>query len=765
MKFYTNVTQRYDKILVRGYDNGKRYSTQVDYQPTLYVPSKKNTDFKTLDGKYVQSINPGTPEDCRQFYKKYSDVDGFEIYGMDNYIFQYISDEYPETKIEYDFSKIKLYTIDIEVSSESGFPSPLDCAEEILSITLQDFHTKHITCFGVKPYNNTRDDVDYILCDGEIDLCYKFLNFWESDYPDILTGWNCVPTSSNIWESNKITKIKNIKCGDILYDSYVKTVFPKSIKNGVKQKLANGANVISSYDHIFPYTLCNPDVYTKFSKSKKSKSYTRNMTVSEAIKSQDEKFVFVPLRKNTNLDNPNLSLNQCYLLGLIYTDGTLKNKNKLNEGFTFYQSDLSFIEEVKLEFNIPSKIVGPYKNCYHLHIPTKTVNNIELIYNLNKKNINLELLSTLSERQFYMFLSGLLDGDGYVSGNTISLCNYNDDILDLYELFLWNGIFSTISNDERVIRLIDIDFEKLTLMKTKRWDKGFNFYNLIRSSSNKSSKIKFKKTNGGYLVRVDKFEELNEMEMMDIETNTNYFISSGVKTHNCSLYDVPYIVGRFTKILGEKDTKRLSPWGRVSSKELDFSGRPMIVCDLLGIANLDYLELYKKFTYVTRERYSLDYIGEVELGEKKLDHSEYETFKDFYTKDWNKFLDYNIQDVMLVDKLEQKLKLIELAVMMAFNAKVNFADVFFQVRMWDAITFNYLKAKNIIIPPRNRIEKDEKFTGAYVKEPKPGIYEYVVSFDLASLYPSLIMMYSVSPETLVTKDDLNMRIKELESML
>ena len=166
MKFYTNVTQRYNKFLVRGYEDGKRFSTQIEYQPTLYVPSTVETEYTTLDGKFVQEISPGGPDECRQFYKKYNDVDGFEIYGMDNYIFQYISNTYDDEKIKYDFTKIKLYTMDIEVSSESGFPSPLDCIEEILSITLQDFHTKRITCFGVKPYNNTRDDVDYILCDG-----------------------------------------------------------------------------------------------------------------------------------------------------------------------------------------------------------------------------------------------------------------------------------------------------------------------------------------------------------------------------------------------------------------------------------------------------------------------------------------------------------------------------------------------------------------------------------------------------------------------
>jgi DNA polymerase elongation subunit (family B) len=139
----------------------------------------------------------------------------------------------------------------------------------------------------------------------------------------------------------------------------------------------------------------------------------------------------------------------------------------------------------------------------------------------------------------------------------------------------------------------------------------------------------------------------------------------------------------------------------------------------------------------------------VELGQKKLDHSEFETFKDFYTKDWQKFIDYNIRDVELVDQLEDKMKLIELCFTMAYDAKVNFNDVFFQVRTWDAIIYNYLKKRNIVIPPKDRSEKSDKFAGAYVKEPIPGKYDWVVSFDLNSLYPHLIMQYNISPETLL----------------
>ena len=201
--------------------------------------------------------------------------------------------------------------------------------------------------------------------------------------------------------------------------------------------------------------------------------------------------------------------------------------------------------------------------------------------------------------------------------------------------------------------------------------------------------------------------------------------------------------------MGEKKMKILSPWGLVSQDEAYISGRKFNVFDIAGLTTLDYLELYKKFTYKAQESYRLDYIAQVELGQKKLDHSEFDTFKDFYRGNWKKFVDYNIIDVELVDRLEDKMKLIELALTMAYTAKVNYVDVMYQVRMWDTIIYNYLKRRNIVIPPKDRSEKDSKFAGAYVKEPIPGKYDWVVSFDLNSLYPHLIMQYNISPETLL----------------
>ena len=408
MRFYTNVYEKFNKMLVRGYDNGEYFQIEEEYQPTLFVPSKKKTKYKTLDGQQVEPIQPGKISDCKEFLEKYSRVDGFTVYGNDNYKAQYISDKYSEDEIRFDINKIRLVTIDIEVAAESGFPNVFDCAEEILTITLQNYSTKQIICFAnSREYNNTRKDVAYVKCRDEIDLINQFLGFWEQNTPDAITGWNC------------------------------------------------------------------------------------------------------------------------------------------------------------------------------------------------------------------------------------------------------------------------------------------------------------------------------------------------------ELYDIPYIAGRIERILGEKDARRLSPWGNIRRKELVIQGREQISYEIAGVSVIDYLDLYKKFTYTNQESYRLDHIASVELGQKKLDHSEFDTFKEFYTKDWQKFVDYNIKDVELVDQLEDKMKLIELCLTMAYDAKVNYNDVFFQVRTWDAIIYNYLKKRNIVIPPKDKSSKDNKFEGAYVKEPIPGIYDWVVSFDLNSLYPHLIMQYNISPETLI----------------
>jgi DNA polymerase elongation subunit (family B) len=218
---------------------------------------------------------------------------------------------------------------------------------------------------------------------------------------------------------------------------------------------------------------------------------------------------------------------------------------------------------------------------------------------------------------------------------------------------------------------------------------------------------------------------------------------------NINFFDIPYLIRRIQNLLGESFAKKMSPWDLISERRVQMKGSEELTYDIQGVAMLDYLDLYKKYTYQAQESYRLDHIALVELGDKKLDHSEYGSFKDFYTQNWKKFVAYNIHDVQLVDKLEDKMKLIELQLVMAYNAKINYEDVFSQVRMWDAIIYNHLRDRGIVIPQNSGNRKYAQFEGAYVKDPLVGLHKWVASFDLNSLYPHLIMQYNISPEMML----------------
>jgi len=407
MKFYTDVQLFGNTILYCGYENGKKVITRDKLSPTLFVKSNKKTKYTTLEGESVEPIKFDTVREARDFIKKYENVDNFDIYGNTRFLYQYIVDKFPEDEIKFDINQINLITLDIEVACENGFPNVRDHNEEILCITVKEFNTRKITVWGVNPFQNTRKDVNYMLCRDESHLLRAFIAYWSNNYPDIITGWNV------------------------------------------------------------------------------------------------------------------------------------------------------------------------------------------------------------------------------------------------------------------------------------------------------------------------------------------------------AFYDIPYICGRISRVLGDDELKSLSPWKAVDKKEINIQGRVNYTYDIMGMSVVDYMDLYIRDTYTNQESYRLDYIASVELGEKKLDHSEYENFKDFYTSDWQKFVEYNIKDVELVDRFEDKMKLIELALTMAYDAKVNYNDIHYQVRMWDNIIFNDLKKKKIAIPPKKGFKKDSQYAGAYVKEPIPGMYNWVVNFDLNSLYPHLIMQYNISPETLL----------------
>lgn len=407
MLFYTNIHTRGNYVYFRGFKDGKRVSTKIPFKPSLYVRTGKDSKFKSLWGENLERIQFETITEARDFVKQYQEVSNFPIYGNYNYSYQFISKLFPE-KIEFDTSIMKIVTIDIETSTEYGFPSPKTAQEEVLLITLQDFNTKDIISFGCKPYLVKQNNVKYVQCRDEMELLRKFIDEIKRDYPDVITGWNC------------------------------------------------------------------------------------------------------------------------------------------------------------------------------------------------------------------------------------------------------------------------------------------------------------------------------------------------------QLFDIAYLSARIQRVLGNRALEECSPHGIVNSREVPFArGRTETAFDWVGTSILDLLDLYKKFSYKMVENYKLDTVAKEELNDEKVKH-EYGTFKEFYTKDWDLFVDYNIHDVVLVDQLEDKMKLITLILTMAYDAKCNYTDIYSSVRTWDCILYNYLLKRNIMVhnPPPIDPAADRQIMGAFVKEPKPGQYDWVVSFDATSLYPSIIMTWNMSPETL-----------------
>jgi DNA polymerase elongation subunit (family B) len=216
---------------------------------------------------------------------------------------------------------------------------------------------------------------------------------------------------------------------------------------------------------------------------------------------------------------------------------------------------------------------------------------------------------------------------------------------------------------------------------------------------------------------------------------------------NTSTFDLPYLYNRMVIMIGEENAKTLSPFNVVKKKTTQIMKQDYEIIDIFGIELLDYLMLYKFFTFKKRETYKLDFIGHVELGMKKVNYEEEGNLFSLYEKDFQKFIDYSIQDTNIVEQLEQKLGIIRLVADVAYFSHSNFSDTMKQVRNLDNLIMYWLSKKNIIVPPQKIGTKTHKYEGAYVKSPIVGKHKWIVSFDLNSLYPSIQRFLNISPET------------------
>ena len=227
---------------------------------------------------------------------------------------------------------------------------------------------------------------------------------------------------------------------------------------------------------------------------------------------------------------------------------------------------------------------------------------------------------------------------------------------------------------------------------------------------------------------------------------------------NTRFFDIPYIVNRMAKVLGIQEIQKLSPWNmQLEHRRITKRGSENDVYEIPGIQTLDYMELFQKFgyTYGPQESYALNHIAYVVLREKKLSYEESGSLKNLYKDDHQKYIDYNMKDVQLVDRLEEKMGLITLALTIAYKGGVNYQDTFGVTAIWESIIYRKLNLTKVVVPLGDNEKPFRSFAGGYVKEPQVGRHDWIVSFDLNSLYPNLIVQYNMSPETLTDNNHMN----------
>jgi DNA polymerase elongation subunit (family B) len=221
---------------------------------------------------------------------------------------------------------------------------------------------------------------------------------------------------------------------------------------------------------------------------------------------------------------------------------------------------------------------------------------------------------------------------------------------------------------------------------------------------------------------------------------------------NVTYFDIYYIITRIIRIFGEEKAKELSPWGKIRKHSNRIFNREQSTYNISGVEVIDYMDAFKKFGYKygTQESYRLDHIANVVLGMKKLDYSEYGSLTELYKQNPQLYLDYNLRDTQIIQLLEDETALISLVLTVAYGGGVNYADAFGTVGIWESTLYRKLMLKGIVPPIKSGPgESLGELVGGYVKDPSVGMKEWIVSFDLNSLYPHLMLQYNMSPETYI----------------
>lgn len=260
--------------------------------------------------------------------------------------------------------------------------------------------------------------------------------------------------------------------------------------------------------------------------------------------------------------------------------------------------------------------------------------------------------------------------------------------------------------------------------------------------------------------KVEKVLCANEVDLLTkfvmFFKEVNPHLLSGWNTNG---FDNLFMYNRIRKLLGEYAVKSMSPFDEVKTREFTNGfGQAQTEVTWVGVVNFDYLDVYKTYTYHAMANYKLDTVAEFETGRQKLHHDG--SFKDFYKNNWDKFVAYNIVDTILVNEIDKKTGLFDVALSVAYQCGANLGDTFGTVKKLDVLSFNFLLKENRVIPPAKRGDS-ETFPGGYVMDPVKGLHRAIVSYDFTSLYPSIIRESNISPEALVNPYELPDNIRNV----
>jgi DNA polymerase elongation subunit (family B) len=219
---------------------------------------------------------------------------------------------------------------------------------------------------------------------------------------------------------------------------------------------------------------------------------------------------------------------------------------------------------------------------------------------------------------------------------------------------------------------------------------------------------------------------------------------------NVEYFDVMYIVTRIIRLFSEEKAKQLSPWKSIRKNTREIFGKQQSTYSIAGMTVIDYMDAFKKFGYKygPQESYKLDHIAHVILGEKKLDYSEYGNLTALYDQNPQLYLDYNLKDTWLIQQFEDETALLALVMTVAYGGGVNYGDAFGTVGIWETTMYRRLIQEGRVPQIKGGPgDRGKELVGGYVKDPKVGMHKWIVSFDLNSLYPHLMLQYNMSPET------------------